>query len=71
MATEIIQSQGQSDDLEPAMQPEVFYYAPWCYLRTMFLIAWSAFAHPFSTTVIDLETGAMRHEHGEDAPQNG
>ena len=71
MATEVSQILGPSGESGPAMPPEVFYYSPWSYLRTMFLIAWSAFAHPFSTTVIDLETGEMREECGKDVPQNG
>jgi len=47
---------------EPPMTCEVFYYSPLQFLRTMFAIAWSAFAHPFSSTVIDLETGHVRHD---------
>jgi hypothetical protein len=39
----------------------MFYYSPLRYLQTMLAIAWSAFVHPFSTTVIDLATGEMRH----------
>ncbi len=51
---------------EPAMTTQVFYYSPLRYLRTMFTIAWSAFAHPFSWTVIDLTTGEVRHNASED-----
>ena len=51
---------------EPAMPSEVFYYSPWCYLQTMLAIAWAAFAHPFSSTVIDLATGEVRHNASED-----
>jgi hypothetical protein len=32
----------------------------------MLAIAWAAFAHPFSTTVIDLATGEVRHNASED-----
>jgi len=48
------------------MSSDVFYYSPWRYLHTMFAIAWAAFAHPFSSTVIDLTTGAVRLETGDD-----
>jgi hypothetical protein len=51
---------------EPAMPSEVFYYSSWGYLHAMLAIAWAAFAHPFSTTVIDLATGEVRHNVGED-----
>ena len=53
------------------MTSEVFHDSAWRFLRTMFAIAWSAFAHPFSTTVIDLTTGEMRHESGEDERRHG
>jgi hypothetical protein len=53
---------------EPAMNTEAFYYSPWRYLQAMFAIAWAAFAHPFSTTVIDLATGEVRHNASEDEP---
>jgi hypothetical protein len=43
------------------MGSHVFYYSPLRYLRTMLAIAWAAFAHPFSSTVIDLATGEVRH----------
>jgi hypothetical protein len=51
---------------ESAMNPPAFYYSPWRFLQTMFAIAWSAFAHPFSSTVIDLTTGKARHNADED-----
>jgi hypothetical protein len=47
---------------QSTMTSEVFYYSPSRFLRAMFAIAWSAFAHPFSATVIDLETGQVWHE---------
>ncbi len=49
---------------QSAMTSQVFYYSPWRYLQTMFAIAWAALAHPFSSTVIDLATGEVRHEDG-------
>ena len=33
----------------------------WMYLRTIFLIAWSAFRHPFRTTYIDMASGEAVH----------
>jgi hypothetical protein len=48
------------------METEVFYYRPWWFIRTMFLIAWCAFRHPFSTSTIDLATGRIiRQGEGE------
>ncbi len=47
------------------MTSEVFHYSAWQFLYTMFAIAWSAFAHPFSSTVIDLATGNIRHDAGD------
>jgi hypothetical protein len=47
---------------EPAMMHHAFHYSPLRFLRAMLAIAWSAFAHPFSSTVIDLDTGRVRHE---------
>jgi hypothetical protein len=49
------------------MGSHVFYYSPFCYLRAMLAIAWAAFAHPFSSTVIDLATGEMRHNADDEA----
>jgi hypothetical protein len=56
---------------KPSTQSEVltqgaFYNSPLGYLKTMFIIAWAAFAHPFSSTVIDLTTGNVRHDTDED-----
>ena len=39
------------------MMPQAFYYSPVRFLQVMLAIAWSAIAHPFSSTVIDLATG--------------
>jgi hypothetical protein len=50
----------------PPMITQGFYYSPFCFLRTVLAIAWSAFAHPFSSTVIDLATGQMQHEGREE-----
>jgi hypothetical protein len=62
---EASQNLPQSYQSEPAMTSQAFSYSPLRYLQTMLAIAWSAFAHPFSSTVIDLTTGAARHETGE------
>ena len=62
---QVSQAAGLSIEPEPAMPSQVFYYSPWRYLQTMVAIAWAAFAHPFSTTVIDLTTGEVRHDAGE------
>ena len=40
-------------------ESQVIYISPWAYLRAMANIAWSAFRHPFTTTVIDLTTGRV------------
>jgi len=47
---------------ESIMAPsEPFVYSGWYFFRAMWLIAWSALAHPFSSSVIDLETGRVVH----------
>jgi hypothetical protein len=46
---------------------QLFYYSPLRFLRAMLAIAWAAFAHPFSSTVIDLATGEMRHNADDEA----
>lgn len=33
----------------------------WMYLRTIFLMAWGAFRHPFRTTYIDMTNGEVVH----------
>jgi hypothetical protein len=38
-----------------------FYYSPFGFFYVMLLTAWCAFRHPFSTSVIDLETGTAHH----------
>jgi hypothetical protein len=63
---EVPQTAGLSNQPEPAMPSQTFYYSPWRYFQTMFAIAWAAFAHPFSTTVIDLATGEARHYYGDE-----
>ncbi len=35
---------------------------PAAFIRAMIAVAWSAFRHPFSTTVIDLSTGKVVRE---------
>ena len=39
--------------------------SPLVFLRVMAAIAWSAFRHPFTTTVIDLATGKVLAESGD------
>lgn len=39
-----------------------FHYSPLRFLQVMLAIAWSAFAHPFTSTTIDLATGQARQE---------
>jgi hypothetical protein len=51
---------------EPAMTTQAFHYSPLRFLQTMLAIAWAAFVHPFSSTVIDLTTGKARQEIGQD-----
>jgi hypothetical protein len=58
MATEISETADQTSEPEPA---KAFYYSPASFFWAMFAVAWSAFAHPFSYTWIDLETGELRH----------
>jgi hypothetical protein len=40
-------------------KPEVITIPPLAYLRAMFNLGWSAFRHPFKTTVVDLMTGRI------------
>ena len=63
---EVPQTLAVSNPSEPAMSPQAFHYSPFRFLQTMLAIAWAAFAHPFSSTVIDLTTGEAHHETGED-----
>ena len=51
---------------ESDMTSQQFYYSPGRFLLTMLAIAWSAFAHPFSSTVIDLASGETRHDGQDD-----
>jgi hypothetical protein len=44
-------------DNSPEPKPIVIHIGPLAFLRSMFTLAWTAFRHPFSTTVIDLSTG--------------
>ncbi|HMC65526.1 MAG TPA: hypothetical protein VKI65_11365 [Gemmataceae bacterium] len=45
----------------------MIYISPLAFLRSMLAIAWSAFRHPFSTTVIDLATGEVISEENSAA----
>jgi hypothetical protein len=56
----------RSVETESAMNPRVFAYSPWRFFHVMLAVAWSAFAHPFSTTVIDLDTGRACEENREE-----
>jgi hypothetical protein len=67
---EVPQTPVISNPTEPAMTSQVFHYSSMRFLQAMLAIAWSAFAHPFSTTVIDLATGEVRHET-ENGAENG
>ncbi len=49
-----------------AMNPQTFVYSPWRFFQVMLAIAWSAFAHPFSSTIIDLDTGRVCHADQEE-----
>lgn len=52
----------QSEEIMGTPAPKPVYLSPWAYLRTMLLVAWSTFRHPFATTTIDLNTGECVHE---------
>lgn len=41
--------------------PEKIRISAWMYVRTIFLMAWSAFRHPFRTTYIDMVGGEVIH----------
>jgi hypothetical protein len=45
------------------MNAPTFAYSPWRFFQVMFAVAWSAFAHPFSSTVIDLDTARVQNEN--------
>ncbi len=42
------------------MNARAFVYSPWRFFQVMLAVAWAAFAHPFSSTVIELDTGRVR-----------
>ena len=63
---ETLQAPAVSEQGEQTMTSQTFYYSPWRFLRVALAIAWSAFAHPFSSTVIDLETGEAHHQGREE-----
>jgi len=54
------------ESTEPLEANMSSHYSSLTFLRTMLAIAWSAFAHPFSSTVIDLATGQVHHVSGEE-----
>jgi hypothetical protein len=43
----------------PNMMPQAFVYSPVRFLQVMLAIAWSALAHPFTSSVIELTTGQV------------
>jgi len=51
-------AQAADDDAE---DEDMVYISPWAFVRTMLLIAWSAFRHPFSYTTIHMLTGDSMH----------
>jgi hypothetical protein len=51
---------------ESDMSAQPFVYSPWRFFRVMLAVAWSTFAHPFSSTVIDVETGRVCNADGEE-----
>jgi len=50
---------GAADALDTS--PEVIRVSAWMYVRTIFLIAWSAFRYPLCTTYIDMVSGEVVH----------
>src|SRR5437870_2388977 len=42
--------------------PDIVRISPTAFLRSMVMLAWTAFRYPFSTTVIDLSTGRIVSE---------
>jgi hypothetical protein len=46
-------------EAKSAMNAPGLVYSPWRFIQVMLAIAWSAFAHPFSSTVIDVDTGRV------------
>lgn len=63
---ETLQVAAVSEQGEQTMISQPFYYSPWRFLYVALAIAWSAFAHPFSATVIDLATGEIYHQGQEE-----
>jgi hypothetical protein len=62
---------GLSVKTESAMNARAFVYSPWRFFQVMLAVAWSAFAHPFSSTVIDLDTGRVCDEGREERERHG
>jgi len=59
---DVLPPRDPSIQVEPTMTSQVFHYSPSRFFWAMVAIAWSAISHPFSSTVIDLETGQVYHE---------
>lgn len=53
-----VQPESQSG-ATPEAADNSYYISPSAYLRSVAVIAWSCFRHPFSTTVVDLTTGEL------------
>jgi hypothetical protein len=54
-----------ADDI-PAPEAVITRIGPLVYLRSVWAIIWGAFRHPFSTTLVDLSTGASVHISARD-----
>jgi hypothetical protein len=50
---------GAWDRRSEAESPVVVYIPPWAYLKSMFLLAWTAFRHPFTNARIDVTQGRV------------
>ncbi len=59
---EELQSTSPSALTGSAMTSQAFHYPLLRFCWAMLAIAWSAFAHPLSSTVIDLESGQVHHD---------
>ena len=51
----------QTNPVDATADSELIRISAWMYLRTIFLMAWSAFRHPFRTTYIDMASGEAVH----------
>jgi hypothetical protein len=58
----VVSPANRSVETGSGMNTPAFAYSPWRFFRVMLAVAWSAFAHPFTTTVIDVDTGRAYEE---------